>query len=985
MPKLTTLFDFNDKMSRKLKTLTGNFEHLQKKTKKPVTVRAVDYASKTIRGIDRSVNRLASKSYRVTVRSVDMATKTIGSIRRSLTSIPSMVTVGLAFVGIDKLNDATLGAAMNFEQYEVSMDHWLKGNKKKSKELITWMGRLADKTPFSSPDLFPALTRGVGVSNGDTKEAKRLLKLSTDMAALNPEKTVGDAMEALADAKVGEFARLTEFNVKMSKESYKAIGGWSNFLKLMEKGNKKMVGYAGGAEKLANTAVGKISTLKGYISALFRESGSGILTSMKPRLDKLIGWIDNNQVKWTEWKTTVQTAGKQASEWVFSKFESGFNYIRSNYLDNDKFKKLDFEGKIKFILGDINKWWTSTGKPALSGWWDSTGQPWAVDIGVSMGKAIFSGIVTGAKEGINSIGDMWKDALKNPNLGSLGGALTSTLLAGGIGSMLLAPIFKTFKGGYKAGKGIYNVGKSAKDKFTGGGKKKGTNKQKKSPTSRKGSDKKTSPTKKKGKKKSNKKTPPTKKVGKKKKNKFSPTKKRSKVKSDKNSSKKPSKKPKKKSLFSKAMDKIKMPKALTKMGNSLKKIKMPKVSKVAKKIPFLGALIGGAEILSAKGAKGKGKAAGGTAGSFIGGGLGSLLGPLGTIAGAAAGGWLGEKFGGTVGSKFEPSKPSGGPKNASPIMETPPNVNMQDYLTTNVYQPLNQAVGNATKFGQAFGDSFVLGVNSASQTPFNWISEKINQPVLQAITNANAFGSAFSTNFVLGLNNAQGTPFNWISEKINQPIIQAIGNANAFGSALGTNFVLGLQGSGQSIHPWISSAIYIPLNQAVTNGFAFGSAIVQSIINGVSSKISVLQAQFEQIAVMSRQSASTTVSKSGPKIPMYANGGRTNGISIAGEKGPEWVIPTSGDRNRNISLWRQAGQEIGATLPSERVAAATQSNKSVPQKAVSGIRDIILQFTGDNNYSNEMTAQEVGNIAIKAIRKVIEDEMFGGGDGVYDV
>ncbi|MFH5779058.1 hypothetical protein [Heyndrickxia oleronia] len=968
MPKLTTLFDFNDKMSRKLKTLTGNFEHLQKKTKKPVTVRAVDYASKTIRGIDRSVNRLASKSYKVTVRSVDMATKTIGSIRRSLTSIPSMVTVGLAFVGIDKLNDATLGAAMNFEQYEVSMDHWLKGNKKKSKELITWMGQFADKTPFNSADLFPGLTRGVGISDGDIKQAKQLLSISSDMAALTPGKTVSDAMEALADAQMGEFERMKEFNLKMTKEQFKAIGGWAGFIKLV---NKK---FEGGSRKLSQTARGQISTLTGYIGTSFRQAGDGILTSMKPRLNKLIGWIDNNQDKWREWKGTVQSAGQQASEWVFSKLETGFEHIRTNYLENESFKKLDFEGKIKFILGDINKWWTSTGKPALSGWWDSTGQPWAESIGISMGKAIFNGIKTGAVEGIKSIGGMWKEAFKDPSLSSFGGAAISTLLATSIGSMAISPIFK-------GARKVWNVGKSAKDKLSGGGKKKGTNKQKKSPTSRKGSDKKTSPTKKKEKKKSNKKIPPTKKAGKKKKNKVSPTKKTSKTKSD----KKASKKPKKKSLFSKALDKIKMPKALTKMGNSLKKIKMPKVSKVAKKIPFLGALIGGAEILSAKGAKGKGKAAGGTAGSFIGGGLGSLLGPLGTIAGAAAGGWLGEKFGGAVGSKFEPSKPSSGPKNASPIMETPPNVNMQDYLTTNVYQPLNQAVGNATKFGQAFGDSFVLGVNSASQTPFNWISEKINQPVLQAITNANAFGSAFSTNFVLGLNNAQGTPFNWISEKINQPIIQAIGNANAFGSAFGTNFVLGLQGSGQSIHPWISSAIYIPLNQAVTNGFAFGSAIVQSIINGVSSKISVLQAQFEQIAVMSRQSASTTVSKSGPKIPMYANGGRTSGISIAGEKGPEWVIPTSGDRNRNISLWRQAGQEIGATLPSEQVAAATQPNKSVPQKAVSGIRDIILQFTGDNNYSNEMTAQEVGNIAVKAVRKAIEEEMFGGGDGVYDV
>lgn len=62
------------------------------------------------------------------------------------------------------------------------------------------MGQYADTTPFSSPELFPALTRGVGISNGDIKQAKELLKISADMAALTPGKTVEDAMEALADA-----------------------------------------------------------------------------------------------------------------------------------------------------------------------------------------------------------------------------------------------------------------------------------------------------------------------------------------------------------------------------------------------------------------------------------------------------------------------------------------------------------------------------------------------------------------------------------------------------------------------------------------------------------------------------------------------------------------------------------------------------------------------------------------------------------------
>ena len=130
-------------------------------------------------------------------------------------------------------------------------------------------------------------------------------------------------MEALADAQMGEFERMKEFNLKMTKEQFKAIGGWAGFIKLV---NKK---FEGGSRKLSQTARGQISTLTGYIGTSFRQAGDGILTSMKPRLNKLIGWIDNNQDKWREWKGTVQSAGQQASEWVFSKLETGFKHIRT--------------------------------------------------------------------------------------------------------------------------------------------------------------------------------------------------------------------------------------------------------------------------------------------------------------------------------------------------------------------------------------------------------------------------------------------------------------------------------------------------------------------------------------------------------------------------------------------------------------------------------------------------------------------------------
>ncbi len=65
-----------------------------------------------------------------------------------------------------------------------------------------------------------------------------------------------------------------------------------------------------------------------------------------------------------------------------------------------------------------------------------------------------------------------------------------------------------------------------------------------------------------------------------------------------------------------------------------------------KRVPFLGAGLSALDFASAKGAKGKGKAAGSAIGGLAGGALGTFLGPAGTIAGGAAGSSVGNFLGG---------------------------------------------------------------------------------------------------------------------------------------------------------------------------------------------------------------------------------------------------------------------------------------------------------------------------------------------------
>ncbi|PAD38605.1 transglycosylase SLT domain-containing protein [Terribacillus sp. 7520-G] len=420
-----------------------------------VTISVIDKVTKTVGRIANYSQRFASKSYSVTFKAVDMATRTLGSIKSMITSIPSMVTITLGVIGAGKLTDATVGSAMDFEQYTVSMNHWLDGNKEKVKETMDWLGRYADSTPFNMDELFPAMTRGIGLSNGDVKQAQSLLTVASDMAALTPGKTVNDAMEALADAQMGEFERMKEFSMKVTADDYEKMG-WDGFI------NQANDRFSGGADKLSQTARGKLSTITGYIGTAFRQAGDGILNGLMPQLDAVVGWIDNNQDKWKEWKETIVSVATDISTPLFQGLADGFNYLRENYLENEEFRNLDFEGKVKFILDDVKSWWNDTAKPKLESWWQSTGEPWAIDMGTVIGEALFTGIVEGMKGGLGIVGGMWKDAFSGE--GSFASAAIGTLIAGSIASMVLSPLTKGISGAWKIGKKAHGWTKGRKGK-----------------------------------------------------------------------------------------------------------------------------------------------------------------------------------------------------------------------------------------------------------------------------------------------------------------------------------------------------------------------------------------------------------------------------------------------------------------------------------------------------------------------------------------
>jgi len=741
MPRLTTLFDLQDRMSKKLRTITGDFKKLKSESDKPILIKATDRASKTIRSIDRSVHRLASRSYNVTVKSVDMASRSIGFIRNSLNSLPAWITIGVSVVGLEKLTRATIGAAAQMELAQVQVTSLFGKNQKAAKEFFDFLNKAGAESMFSQEDFFGSGRAYVPLTK-NLKELKYAVKITERLAASNPLEGMEGASFSIREALSGDMVSLAErFNLpKTMLESIKAAPTLQKKLEKLDQLLNKM-GYSQEyLNKVNDTGYVRWQKLIDNTKLKFTEFGKKGLEASKPLIDDLTKIVNGE---------TFNNFGKVLSDGIVWGVEKAHTAVKGleKYLSDPKFQKLDFEGKVNFVLGDINKWWKDKAKPRLEEWWDNSGKPWAIKIGGDMGEVILNGIVEGTKKGLQTIGGMWIDAFKNPSIGNFGGAAIGTIIAAGIGSMLLSPILKGLGGGAKALKRVkgYFGGKSKQ----------------KEPKPKTG-------------------TP----------------------------------------SYSELMKKAKSPSETLPKGAT---------KGVLKKVPFLGTALSIFDIFNAKGKSGKLKAVGSAGGSTLGGLLGSFLGPVGTLGGAALGGYLGGKamglFSGGGDSKSHVS--------ASPPSPTMPNINMQDYLRKNIYQPLNQAITNSKKFGQAFANSFILGMNGIKIS--NWNITALYQPLNQAITNARLFGQAFAKTFMIGVNETPVSLSNWNITALYQPLNQAVLNSRLFGQAFAKTFVIGANESQASIHPWISQQIYIPLNQMVSNAQAFGIAFTSNFIIGLNS------------------------------------------------------------------------------------------------------------------------------------------------------
>lgn len=173
------------------------------------------------------------------------------------------------------------------QQYLSTMTHFM-GSESDARDMMDWANENARVTQFSSGEVLAAASRAIQVADGSATEAQRLTQLAEDMASLTPGKTVMDAMEALADAQMGEFERMKEFGFKGSAEAFEAAGGdfWS--MKSTTNGKTVEETFAGGTAAGAENTSAKIGTIVGTFEDALSSAGEKMLNGLNPALDWLI-------------------------------------------------------------------------------------------------------------------------------------------------------------------------------------------------------------------------------------------------------------------------------------------------------------------------------------------------------------------------------------------------------------------------------------------------------------------------------------------------------------------------------------------------------------------------------------------------------------------------------------------------------------------------------------------------------------------------
>lgn len=252
----------------------------------------------------------------------------LGKVLKTAGQVGAVLT-GATAAAAGFLGKEVLSAASQFEQFETQLTT-IEGSSDKAKKSLDWIADFAKKTPYEIDEVTDAFVKmksyGIDPIEGG------LLTSVGDMAS-SMNKSIDQAVEALADAVTGENERLKEFGITSSKDKktgeityYYNTSDGKSLSKTVQNDAKEISSalqgimdekFAGGMDAMSKTWAGTISNMKGvYTGFLLAIANAGVFDMLKDGLASLAAWIESNEANITAFALALANGFKVAFETI---------------------------------------------------------------------------------------------------------------------------------------------------------------------------------------------------------------------------------------------------------------------------------------------------------------------------------------------------------------------------------------------------------------------------------------------------------------------------------------------------------------------------------------------------------------------------------------------------------------------------------------------------------------------------------------------
>lgn len=337
---------------------------------------------------------LKDGSFKAGLKGAESQAKGFGNtLKGSLATGAAMAASTIGFQGIGAAMKGTIGAGLGMnsqlEQNQVAFQV-LMGDADKASKVIKNLYQYAATTPFEFPDIANAARtlQTVGL------EGDKVIKWVGDLAAANPQATIGEVASAIAKLKSGSFGeafeRLRDFGLSKpmlegAGLKFDKSGQYTGSVDQAMKAVQGIVGkkYGGMADAQSKTFGGMVSTIKDSINMTLGSAFEPMFNDLKTRMPgiiKTLGGI-SDAFKTGGLKAALETIIPKG---VVAQFIGIFGSLKglwadfsSSFMGGDKGVKVDWAEEGRLALDNL-KMTLDALKPAAAQAGQVLGAAWGI-------------------------------------------------------------------------------------------------------------------------------------------------------------------------------------------------------------------------------------------------------------------------------------------------------------------------------------------------------------------------------------------------------------------------------------------------------------------------------------------------------------------------------------------------------------------------------------------------------------------------------